>query len=58
MLLSLLLVSGCATVSQTAICDELDDDIDALNVALIEDGGPRSQEAGVAVISGFDGACG
>ena len=57
MLLSLLLVSGCTTVSQTAICDELDDDIDALNVALIEDGGPRSQQAGVAVISGFDGAC-
>jgi hypothetical protein len=36
----------------------LDDDIDALNTALIIDGGPRSQEAGVAVISGFDGACG
>lgn len=57
MLLSLMLVAGCASVNQTAICDELDDDIDALNVALIEDGGPRSQEAGVAVISGFDGAC-
>lgn len=57
--LVIILVSGCAEViSQTGICDELGDDIDRLTSALVTDGGPKSQEAGVAVISGFDGACG
>ncbi len=58
MLLVLMLMSGCVTVSTNAICDGLVSDVDALTVALAVDGGPQAQAAGVRLISGFDGACG
>mgnify|MGYP000159088618 CR=1 FL=1 len=57
MLVSLLLLAGCVSVSQNAICDSLMAESDDLTVALLIDGGPLSQEAGVALISGLDGAC-
>ena len=45
-------------MSKTAICSDLADETDALTLALVDDGGPKSQAAGVALISGLDGACG
>ena len=57
-LVTLSLVSGCATVSTSAICDGLGEAVDEHTVALVADGGPRSQATGVRLLAGFDGACG
>ena len=56
--LVLILLSGCGTVNNDAICRELVGDIDAHTSALITDGGPLSQSTGVQLIAGLDGACG
>lgn len=53
-----LLMSGCANVSATAICSGTVGDRDALTLALLEDGGPKSKTAGANLISKLDAGCG
>lgn len=53
-----LLLSGCASVSGSAICDETERPRTKLTDALLTDGGPRSTVAGAELISKLDAACG
>ena len=52
-----LLISGCATVPQSAICAGTERERDALNVALLADGGPQSLVAGANLIAKLDAGC-
>ena len=53
-----LAVSGCVTVSQTAICDGTNGLRNDHADALLEDGGERSILTGAALIMAIDKGCG
>lgn len=53
-----LLASGCANVSETAICDGTERLRDAHTAALLADGGPQSQVTGARLLSALDAGCG
>lgn len=57
--LTLMLLAGCAStqVSQTAICDATGTSRRSLADALIEDGGPRSQRAGLLLLDQMAAGC-
>ena len=52
-----LLLSGCVTASQPALCSATANDRDALAASLAADGGPRSLVAGQRLISKLDAGC-
>ncbi|MBB4625934.1 hypothetical protein [Paracoccus denitrificans] len=56
---TLLLLTACAStpVSQTAICDGTAASRKALAAALIEDGGARSQRAGLRLLDQLEAGC-
>lgn len=58
--LTMLLLAGCAStqVSQTAICDATGASRRALADALLTDGGPRSQRAGLLLLDQMAAGCG
>ncbi len=58
--LTLTWLAGCAStpVSQTAICDGTEASRTALAAALIEDGGARSQRAGLRLLDQMAAGCG
>lgn len=58
-LTTLLLLTACAStpVSQTAICDGTSAARKALAAALIEDGGARSQRAGLRLLDQMAAGC-
>ncbi len=51
------LSSGCATVQTSAICDATMQSRDALTLALLDDGGPKSMKAGARLIGQIDSGC-
>ncbi len=57
-MLLMLLLSSCATVNQTAICDGTVRSRDSLTVALLTDGGPQSRMAGAGLLAQLDAGCG
>lgn len=50
--------AGCATVQTSAICDATAKSRDDLTVALLDDGGPKSMQAGANLIGQIDAGCG
>lgn len=50
--------AGCATVQTSAICDATANSRDDLTVALLDDGGPKSMQAGANLIGQIDAGCG
>lgn len=58
-LLTMMCVAGCAaTPSDSAICDGSAASRKALAAALVEDGGPLSQRAGLRLLDQISAACG
>lgn len=53
----MLLVSGCVTVNQTAICDGTRALRSAHTDALLVDGGDRSVVTGAALVAALDAGC-
>lgn len=53
----LLLTAGCASVSESAICDGTLGARDAHTVALIADGGARSKITGARLLGLLDAGC-
>ncbi len=56
-MIPLLLVTGCVSVSETAICDGTERLRDAHTEALLADGGPQSQVTGARLLSALDAGC-
>ena len=54
----LLLVTSCASVSQSELCQSLSPRVDAHAEALLVDGGDQSVITGEYLIAGFDAGCG
>jgi hypothetical protein len=52
-----LLVTACAPAPRSAICAGTERERDALNVALLADGGPRSLVAGADLLAVLDAGC-
>jgi hypothetical protein len=52
-----LLVSGCLSVSQAAICDGTTHLRDAHVGALLADAGPQSLQTGAALVAALDTGC-
>lgn len=52
-----MLATGCASVSSVAICEGTLSLRDAHTVALLEDGGPQSQETGARLLDTLDAGC-
>lgn len=61
----MLCVTGCSTVSPlvqqraeaSAVCRGLEGPLDALNAAVLADGGPQSQDAADQVLTVADAGC-
>ena len=53
----MLLVSGCVSGNQAAICDGTVSLRDTHADALLVDGGPESLVSGAALLAGIDAAC-
>lgn len=53
----MLLVSGCVTVNQTAVCDGTRTLRTAHVEALLDDGGDRSVVTGAALVAALDAGC-
>lgn len=57
--LTVLSVTACASApSDSALCGATDRARTQLAAALVEDGGPQSQRAGLVLIEGIDAGCG
>ena len=57
LLMSMLLVSSCASGSLEAYCDGTRKTVDELADDLLEDGGPKSTISGAYMISQWDAVC-
>lgn len=57
-MIPMLLAASCASVNEAAICDGTQRARDAHTVALLDDGGPRSQTTGARLIGLLDAGCG
>ena len=53
-----LLLTGCVSASDPAICAGTERDRDRLTDALLIDGGPESRAAGATLIARMDAGCG
>ena len=58
LILPILLLSSCASVNQSAICDGTERSRDGLTVALLTDGGPQSHMAGTRLLAQLYAGCG